>query len=131
MIQAEKKPRALPALPKSNAAARLRSFCYAWKGIVWMLVHEPNVRIHAVATVLVVAAGLVHGLTAAEWLWITGAMAGVWVAEALNTAIERLCDLWCDGKYHPAIAVIKDVAAGAVLLAAVAAVIIGCIVFLF
>lgn len=129
MIRTEQQQKKIPVLPGNGLASRIRSFRYALKGIAWMLIHEPNARIHAVATVLVTAAGLVRGLSAAQWLWIVGAVAAVWVAEALNTAIEQLCDLWCDRNYHPAIAVIKDVAAGAVLLAAIAAVIIGSIVF--
>lgn len=109
--------------------ARVASFRYALKGIVWLLRHEPNMRIHAAATVLVVIAGLLRGLHTTQWLWLVAAMAAVWVTEALNTAIELLCDLWCEGRHHPVVGIVKDVAAGAVLLSALAATIVGFIIF--
>jgi diacylglycerol kinase (ATP) len=54
----------------------------------------------------------------------------VWMAEAFNTAVEMLCDLWCENKYHPQVKIIKDISAGAVLVAAMVAGITGIIIFL-
>ena len=54
----------------------------------------------------------------------------VWTAEAMNTAIEMLCDLCCGGKYHPVVKRVKDVAAGAVLIAAAVSIVVGAILFL-
>jgi len=81
------------------------------------------------AAVGAVAAGLFFQLSRAEWCWIVLAIAIVWTAEALNTAFEFLADA-ASPSFHPIIRDAKDVAAGAVLVTAVAAVIIGVIVFL-
>ena len=93
-----------------------------------MLKSERNARIHALATVLVLAAGLVLNLSPIEWALIAFSVAAVWSAEAFNTAIESLCDL-VEPEFHPQIGHIKDIAAGAVLLAALAAGSVGIIIF--
>jgi diacylglycerol kinase (ATP) len=93
-----------------------------------MLASQQNARIHAAATVLVAAAGLVLGLSWAEWCWIVLAIVAVWTAEALNTAFEFLTDV-ASPNFHPIAGKAKDVAAGAVLLTAIGAVIIGALVF--
>jgi len=69
------------------------------------------------------------GLSRAEWCWIVLAIVGVWMAEALNTAFEFLCDV-ASPQFHPMVKHAKDVAAGAVLLCAVGAAIVGVLVFL-
>jgi diacylglycerol kinase (ATP) len=66
-------------------------------------------------------------LSAAEWCWITLAIMSVWTAEALNTALELLADV-ASPEFHPLVEKAKDVAAGAVLLAALGSVIIGLLV---
>ena len=93
-----------------------------------MLQTEHNARIHAAATVLVVAAGALLRLSAVEWALIVFAIAGVWTAEALNTAIEFLVDLASPAP-HPLAGKAKDVAAGAVLIAAIGSAVIGGFVF--
>jgi diacylglycerol kinase (ATP) len=108
---------------------RLRSFGYAFRGIALLLLTQPNARIHLVATICVILAGWYFGITAAEWVALVLAMSMVWVAEALNTALEFLTDLVSPG-HHDLAGRAKDVAAGAVLLAAVCAVAIGGIIFL-
>ena len=107
---------------------RLRSVRYALRGIRIMLVSQQNAWIHAVATGLVIGAGLTLGLSWAEWCWIVLAIVSVWTAEALNTAFEFLTDV-ASPTFHPIAGKAKDVAAGAVLLAAGGAVIIGLLVF--
>src|ERR1700693_977604 len=107
---------------------RIRSFRYAIAGILRMIRCQHNAWIHLVATVGVVAAGLFLQLSRAEWCWIVLAIAIVWTAEALNTAFEFLADA-ASPSFHPVVRDAKDVAAGAVLITAVAAVIIGAIVF--
>lgn len=89
---------------------------------------QHNAWIHLVATVGAVAAGLFFQLARAEWCWIVLAIAIVWTAEALNTAFEFLADAAAPS-FHPVVRDAKDVAAGAVLVTAIAAVIIGLIVF--
>jgi len=93
-----------------------------------MLASQHNAWIHAAATVVVATAGFVFGLSWAEWCWIVLAVVAVWTAEALNTAFEFLTDV-ASPNFHPIAGKAKDVAAGAVLLAAVGAVIIGGLVF--
>jgi diacylglycerol kinase (ATP) len=93
-----------------------------------MLRCQHNAWIHAVATIGVVVAGFIFHLTRAEWCWIILAIAIVWTAEALNTAFEFLADI-ASPEFHPTIRDAKDVAAGAVLVTAIASAIIGAVIF--
>ena len=118
--------------PKSHhPAARLSSFGHAIRGIGSLIRQEPNARLHAVATAAVVALGFIRHITRAEWLALVIVIALVWIAEALNTCVEILCDLWCKGEYHPQVKIIKDIAAAAVIIAALCAAVTGVIIFLF
>lgn len=108
--------------------ARLRCFADAAAGLRHMLATQANARIHAVATVAVVAAGFYFGLARVEWALIVFAIALVWTAEAVNTAIECVVDL-VSPERHPLAGKAKDAAAGAVLVAAIGAAIIGACVF--
>jgi diacylglycerol kinase len=107
---------------------RLRSVNCAIHGILIMLKSQHNAWIHAAATVAVIVFGFTVGLTAAEWCWIVLAIVSVWTAEALNTAFEFLTDV-ASPAFHPIAGKAKDVAAGAVLLAACGAAAIGLLVF--
>jgi diacylglycerol kinase (ATP) len=106
---------------------RIRSIRCAIAGVRLMIVSQHNAWIHAAATLAVVATGLSFGLTKAEWCWIVLAVISVWTAEALNTAFEFLTDV-ASPQFHPLAANAKDVAAGAVLITAVGAVMIGLLV---
>ena len=105
---------------------RLRSFVYAGRG-VWLLHREPNARIHLVATTLVLVAATLARLSAVEWALIVFAIALVFTAEAVNTAIEQLANALMP-THHPLIGSAKDLGAGAVLIAAVGAAVIGALV---
>lgn len=105
-------------------ADRLRSFAYAWAGLRTLLRTQHNAWIHTAATLLVIAAGAYFRLGASEWLWLVLAITLVWTAEAFNTALELLADAVTQER-HALIGQAKDVAAGAVLLAALGALIIG------
>jgi diacylglycerol kinase len=107
---------------------RLRSARYALQGVAVMLRSQHNAWIHAAATVIVIALGLACGLSTAEWCWIVLAIVAVWTAEALNTAIELLTDV-ASPAFHPIAGKAKDVAAGAVLITAIGAAVIGSLVF--
>jgi diacylglycerol kinase (ATP) len=107
---------------------RVRSFRYAIVGILRMLRCQHNAWIHLIVTLGVVAAGFVFQLSRGEWCWIVLAIATVWTAEALNTAFEFLADA-ASPSFHPIVRDAKDVAAGAVLITAIAAAIIGAITF--
>jgi len=89
---------------------------------------QHNAWIHAAVTIGVVVAGFFFNLSRSEWCWIVLAIAIVWTAEALNTAFEFLADAAAPS-FHPIVRDAKDVAAGAVLVTAIAAAIIGLIVF--
>jgi len=89
-----------------------------------MLRTQHNAWIHAVATLLVILAGLYFSVGPGEWCWLVLAMMAVWTAEALNTALELLADV-ASPEFHPLVAQAKDVAAGAVLLSALGSVAIG------
>ena len=106
---------------------RIRSFGHAIAGVWTMLKSQHNAWVHAAATVAVCAAGLALALTTAEWCWIVLAIVAVWTAEALNTAFEFLADV-ASPEFHPLVKKSKDVAAGAVLIAAVGAAVIGLLV---
>jgi diacylglycerol kinase (ATP) len=94
---------------------------------VWLLRSEPNARIHLVATAFALIAGAVSHLSALEWALIVFAIALVFSAEALNTAIERLANALMP-THHPLVGNAKDLGAGAVLIAAVGAAVIGALV---
>lgn len=115
-------------MPTSYLNRRLRSFGHAIRGIATLLQTQPNARIHALATILVAAAGAWFRLSPVEWALIALAVASVWVAEALNTALELLVDL-ASPSPHPLAGKAKDVAAAAVLIAAIGSVIVGALVF--
>ncbi len=107
---------------------RLKSFAYALKGMVYLVRTQPNARLHLLAAALVCAVGGIFGFSRAEWLWIIVAITLVWCAEAFNTALEQLADA-LHPENHPGIGRAKDVAAAAVLIAAVGAAVIGMLVF--
>jgi diacylglycerol kinase (ATP) len=87
-----------------------------------------HLQFHAVATVAVLGAGYYVGLSTLEWALVALSVASVWAAELFNTAIETLTNLVSPG-YHPLAGKAKDVAAGAVLLAALGALVVGGLVF--
>jgi len=107
---------------------RIRSFYHATCGILRMIRCQHNAWIHAATTVAVVVAALLFRISSTDWCYIILAMSIVWTAEALNTAFEFLADA-ASPEFHPLVRDAKDVAAGAVLLTAGAAVVIGSIVF--
>lgn len=106
---------------------RFRSFVYAGRGLR-LLFHEHNTWIHLTATICVVVVGLWVSLSFVQWAIAIILLGGVWIAEALNTAVERLCD-HVTPEQHPEIGRIKDIAAAAVLMAAITAVAAGLCIF--
>ena len=108
---------------------RILSFKYAFKGIWVVASSEVNFQIHLLAASAAVFLGFYLRNSAAEWLAVLLCFGLVMAAEALNSAIEKLVDLVSPG-FNPAAGKIKDVAAGAVLITAIIAAIIGWIVFI-
>jgi len=110
-------------------SGRIRSFRHAIASVLRMIQCQHNAWIHAAAILVALAAAFVLRISAADWCWIILAISIVWTAEALNTAFEFLADAAASPDFHPLVRDAKDVAAGAVLLTATAAVVIGSIVF--
>ena len=108
---------------------RIRSFAYAFRGIGSFLKKEHNAWIHCTAIVVVTLGGFHFGITPLEWCVVLLCFGTVLAAEAVNTAIERLVNL-VSPDFHPIAGDVKDVAAGAVLICAIVAAIIGGIIFL-
>jgi len=100
----------------------------ASRGVYRLLRTCANARIHLLATAIVIGLGAWLKLTRADWLWITLAIAGVWTAEGVNSAIESLADR-VSRDHDALIREAKDLAAGAVLIAALGAAAIGLIIF--
>lgn len=109
-------------------AARLRSVRFACRGVVTMLGSQHNAWLHAACTITVCVAATLCRVDRFEWGLIILAVIAVWTAEALNTALEFLCDV-ASPEFHPLIERAKDVAAGGVLLSAAGSVVIGLLVF--
>lgn len=93
-----------------------------------MLKSQHNAWIHAITTGMVIFAGFYFHVTALEWCLLILAIMSVWAAEGFNTALEFLADA-SSPDYHPLVGKAKDVAAGAVLIAAAGSFIIGIIIF--
>lgn len=105
-----------------------RSFGHAFRGIGWMIRHEPNMRVHLIATAGVLAGAAALRLPVEQWAALVFAIALVLLGEILNTAIEAVLDL-VEPAENPLVKVVKDVAAGAVLVAAAGAFVIALLVF--
>ena len=115
--------------PKWSLRDRLRSFTFAFSGLKILLKTQHNSWIHLAVTGVVLAAGVLLRISPIEWGLLTLARASVWITETLNTAIEFLTDL-VSPEFHPIAGQVKDLAAAAVLIAAVGAAVVGVIVFL-
>jgi diacylglycerol kinase (ATP) len=106
---------------------RVKSVGYAVAGLTFAVRNEANMRIHCVAAIAALAAGIALRIDANEWRWLILAIALVMAGEALNTAIEQTCDA-IGGRSEP-IRRAKDAAAGGVLVLAIAAALIGLGIF--
>ncbi len=112
-----------------SVAKRLRSIQYALDGLKQAALYEHNARIHFVAALLVFLLSLVLSVSVTEAIVLIFSIALVWITELINTSIEKALD-FITTEQRPEIKFIKDVAAGAVLIAALAALSIGIIIFL-
>jgi undecaprenol kinase/diacylglycerol kinase (ATP) len=107
----------------------IRSLRFAINGIYHFFRRERNGQIQGVIGSLAIVAGIFFGLTRTEWMALLLCTALVISLEMLNSAIERICNMYTT-EYHPAVKIIKDVAAAAVLWSAIMALIIGVLIFL-
>ncbi|WP_213422929.1 diacylglycerol kinase family protein [Bhargavaea massiliensis] len=112
-----------------DARKLFRSFRYAWQGIAEGFRTEQNFRFHLLAALVVTILGWLSGLSVLEWLIVILLFGGMFALELINTAIERVVDL-ASPEHHPLAGQAKDVAAGAVLVFAMASALIGCVIFI-
>lgn len=108
--------------------SRILAFKFAGKGLWELLRTQPNFLIHLSASIIVVAAGFYFGIAHFEWLALILTIGFVLVTEVLNTAAEYIVDL-VSPEHHALAGKIKDIAAGAVLLAAIIAIAEGILIF--
>jgi len=108
---------------------RGNSFGFAWQGIKALFRTEHNAWIHGGLTVIVIFLSLLLDVSRTEVCILVLTMSFVWAAEIFNTALEKAMDFISTEK-HPQIGLVKDLAAAAVLVSAVAAFVIGLIIFL-
>ena len=106
-----------------------KSIGVAFDGIIDLIKSENNAKVHLVSTIVVIIVGLKLQFLAIEWWWISLAIAGVWVAELINTSIEKLTDL-VSPEINPIAKKVKDYAAGAVLVMAIWAIFVFCLISL-
>lgn len=105
----------------------LRSFRFAGQGIIDLFRFENNAKVHGLAALAVFSLGLWLGLSRIEWALLVTQIGLVWATEAVNTALEKLCDHVTPDR-HPQIKAIKDMASGAVLIMALTAATVGIII---
>ena len=110
-------------------SGRLKSVSYALKGALKLITTEHSVMVQFSLGILVTIAGFYFGISKTEWLFQTLAIGLVLSVEGLNTAIEKIAD-FIHPNYHERIGFIKDIAAGAVLFAAMTAITIGLIIYI-
>jgi diacylglycerol kinase (ATP) len=108
---------------------RIKGGGYAIKGAWLLLRHEPSIQVQFVIAVVMTIAGFFFGITPTEWVMQIFAIGLVMATEGVNTAIENIAD-FVHADYHVKIGRIKDVAAGAVFFAAIAAVAVGLIIYI-
>jgi diacylglycerol kinase (ATP) len=108
---------------------RIKSVGYAFKGAVLLITKEASIKIQLVIGLTVTIAGFYYEISTTEWMFQTLAIALVMGLEGLNTAVEEIAN-FVHPDFHKKIGYIKDVAAGAVFIAAVFAVILGCIIYI-
>lgn len=108
---------------------RIKGFKYATKGAWMLLRYEASIQVQAVIAILVTIAGFYYDISATEWIFQTLAIGLVMSIEGLNTAAEEIAN-FIHPDIHDKIGYIKDVAAGAVFFAAVAAIVVACIIYI-
>ena len=111
-----------------SVRSRLKSFYYAGRGVWFMLSTQHNAWLHSLATLIAILAGLAFDISRADWKWLIATIVAVWIAETMNTAFEYLCDV-VSPERNASVMRAKDIAAGAVLICAVGAAIMGALIF--
>lgn len=116
-------------MAKFSIKERIKSFGFAFNGILLLIKSEHNFWIHLLAVAITTLAGFFFNLNGNEWISLVFCFGIVLMAEAFNTSIEALADK-VSPEIHPLIKKTKDIASGAVLIVSIMAVIIACIIFI-
>jgi diacylglycerol kinase len=114
---------------KFSVKNRIKSFSFAFKGIITLLKREHNARIHLGATLSATILGLLLKINTTEWISIVIVIGLVILTELFNSAIERLADL-VEPNWNDLIGQVKDYSAGAVLISAIISIIVGGLIFI-
>ena len=114
---------------KFGLKRHFESFKFALEGIIYAFKYEQNILIHFIATIFVIILGLILKISITKWLLLILTISSVISLELVNSAIEAAVDLTTD-KIHPLAKIAKDCGSAAVLISAIAAVIIGLIIFI-
>lgn len=114
---------------ETYSGKRLKGFKYAIRGAFLLLRYEASVQVQAAIAIIITIAGFYYNISPTEWMFQILSIGLVLSIEGLNTAAEEIAD-FVHPDFHNKIGFIKDVAAGAVFFAAVAAVIVGCIIYI-
>ena len=117
------------AVNKQRKHPLVSSFKFGFEGIAAAAAKERNVQIHLAISVIVILSGIVFSISKYEWIAVILSICGMISMEMMNTAIERTVDMYTK-EFHPLAKQAKDIAAGAVLVFAIASVLIGLIIFL-
>lgn len=112
----------------SFLSGRLKSISFAVRGAVKLITTEHSVMVQFFIAILMTIVGFCFQITATEWLFQTLSIGLVMSIEGLNTAVEKIAD-FIHPEYHSKIGFIKDIAAGAVFIAAITAIVIGLIIY--
>lgn len=108
---------------------RIKSVGYAFKGAYLLITTEASLKIQFIIGIIMTIAGFYYGLSITEWCIQILVITIIMAIEGVNTAIEEIAD-FIHPEHHPKIGLIKDLAAGAVFIVAIAAVTIGCIIYI-
>lgn len=115
-------------MPVINLKTLMRSFVYAWRGLIYAIRREQNFRIHIVATLIVVLLMIFFQVNTYEAIFLTIVIMFVLILELVNIIFERLTDI-VQPRIHHYAQIIKDLMATAVLVASVSALVVGVLIF--
>ncbi|WP_034059185.1 diacylglycerol kinase [Lacinutrix jangbogonensis] len=108
---------------------RIKSVGFAFKGAYLLMTTEASLKVQFTIGILITVLGFYVGLSATEWCIQILVIAMIMAIEGVNTAIEEIAD-FIHPEHHPKIGLIKDLAAGAVFIVAIAAIVIGSIIYI-
>jgi diacylglycerol kinase (ATP) len=108
---------------------RIKSIGYAFKGAYYLISREASIKVQFIIGLIITIAGFYFELSATEWIIQILVIAVIMAFEGVNTAIETIAD-FIHPEFHKKIGLIKDISAGAVFIFAIAAILIGLIIYL-